>query len=164
MVLGHRAKIEAWARSLVSEYPALDMDDVMGEAWILALDSSKKWSPKGGASFSSYLHRRLHWLRLTLIDKHLKREKIERIFGQEAPQSATMDPGERVLVAAAQKLTKKERRLLNLLVCPPVEFVQRECCQGAQITSRSYARQLDCNEQTIWWYMSRIKHALSEVL
>ena len=164
MVLAHKGKIEAFARSLVCEYPALDVDDVIGEAWVCALESKQKWNPKGGASFSSFLHRRLYWLKLDLIDRYLKRKRMETRAWQESEKETFMDPGDLPIREAARRMTAKERELLGLLVCPPVEFVQRECSQGSRIQHRTYARQLDCDEQTVRWYASRIKHLLSEVL
>ena len=161
----YRVEIESFARAFVCENPNLgiSVDDVIGEGWVCALESKRKWKEKGGTSFSSYLYRRLEWLRFEMIGRCLKEQKLKSRYSQTFCHLSSMDFGDQILVKAASKLRPKERRLLGLLVCPPAEFIQRKN-HGSRIGARQYAEHLDCSVTAVRWYVSRIKNVLGEML
>lgn len=156
--------VDYFAASFARECPDLDIDDIRGEAWLCAVEARKTWNPEMGYAFTTYIFQRFRWLRSHLLVKRYYRREVEsdwcRFNKPIQPSSATSLAS--LCKEVNQKLTRRERKVFDLMINPPEDFREYVRCwwmekptgKGGSFDSQSvlnvhYAYWLGCSPSTV---------------
>lgn len=116
--------INGFAANFNKQYGRIELEELISEGWVCAVEAYNNWDPNGGSKYTTYLFTRLNWLRKTIINKHIKQKMAEDVYYRSTPVVYEDQHIFDIYTELKTKLNKKELKIFNLHVSPTSDFLE----------------------------------------
>jgi DNA-directed RNA polymerase specialized sigma subunit len=133
--------IKCFANDFHNQYGRLEVDELVSEGWVCAVEAYNNWNPNGGSKYTTYLFTRLKWLKNNILDKHIKRKLAEERFSESYSLIYEDHHVIDVYDELINKLDYNELEIFKLHVVPSASFKKfMEDKRNTKIVSSYYAK------------------------
>lgn len=175
-VLSCKRIIDAVSADFSAQYPWVDRDDFRGECWLEVYKAKDLWTV-GGCSFTSFVYKRVGWLKQQWIRNHSRRVEIAKDYAARMNPLEVNDlPYDESARWAIRKLektfTEEDWRLCELYLNPSDDFLRfvesersdRSTPSDKRVTNDHFAKFLGKTRSWVEWRLRDIRTRLRSIL
>jgi len=168
--------IHQFAYDTVKSQPWWEFEDLVNQAWVILLRAKRQWKKGTKMKFTTFFYQKLKWHRRDAIrnrSRELAATERFRVKQVGIPGSSLGIEGavDRVRQVLGARLSRDERRILNLMLFPSGSFLRflargedRMCPPHSLATQTHYAKFLGIHERKAGRVCAKISTLMKELV